>query len=94
MKRSILLPIPLLFGATALSADEVKTFDELDVDSNGYISKQEAKASKDFKWKWRKADKNGDGRIDIDEFTAFMGKGRFEPPEETESEGIGAAPMN
>lgn len=94
MKRSTLLLIPLLFGATALSADEIKTFEELDTDGNGYLSKQEVKASKDFKHKWQKADKNGDGKIDSNEFTTFMSKGRFEPPEETESEGIGAAPMN
>ena len=68
------------------------TFEQLDVDSDGYISQKEAMARKDLSENWKIADKNGDGKIDSAEFIAYVGKERYEPPEDTMERGIGAAP--
>jgi len=83
----------LLTAFVSLAATPVPTFEDLDVNSDGYISKQEAKAYKDLTKKWEKVDTNKDGRADIDEFTRFESAGRFEPPEESETPELGAAPM-
>lgn len=83
------------FGiVTALSAEEVKTFEELDANSDGYISKDEAKAQKSIEQNWTKADKDKNGRLDISEFSAFEGSGKYEPPEDSEIPEPGAAPMD
>jgi hypothetical protein len=84
----LLLTAPASFAATA-----VPTFEELDINGDGYISKAEAKAYKDMSKKWAKVDTNKDGRADIDEFTRFESAGRFEPPEDSETPELGAAPM-
>lgn len=96
MKRFICIVTGLVLGlgvATALSADEVKTFEELDIDTNGYISKDEAKAQKSIDDNWAKADADKDGRIDVSEFSAFESTGRFTPPDESEVSEPGAAPF-
>ena len=74
----------LIHRAIVLRTRIRRTFNELDRDGNGYISKEE------FKGVMRKqglplkksqlnaimaeADKNGDGKIDYDEFVIFMTK--------------------
>lgn len=83
----------LLTALAALAATPVPTFEGLDINSDGYISKQEAKAYKEMSKKWAKVDTNKDGRADIDEFTRFESTGRFEPPEDSETPELGAAPM-
>jgi len=77
---------------TAVIGAPILTFEETDTNSDGYISKQEAKAYKDLHSKWAKVDTNKDGRADIDEFTRFESTGRFEPPEDSETPELGAAP--
>ena len=79
--------------ATALSAEEVLTFDDMDVDSNGYISMDEAKAQKSINRNWAKIDADKDGNIDISEFSAFESIGRYVPPVESEIPEPGAAPF-
>lgn len=97
MKRIICSIAGLVFGVgviTALSAEEVKTFDDLDVNSDGYISKDEAMAQKSIERNWTKADKDKNGRLDISEFSAFEGMGKYEPPEDSEISEPGAAPFD
>ena len=79
---------------TALSAEEVKTFEELDANSDGYISKDEAMAQKSIERNWAKADKDKNGRLDISEFSAFEAAGKYEPPEDREIPEPGAAPLD
>lgn len=69
------------------------TFDELDVNADGYISQQEGMKYKNMSKNWAKIDTNKDGRTDINEFTKFEATGRFEPPEDAEISEPGAAPM-
>ena len=96
MKRFICIITGLVLGlgvVTALSAEEVKTFEDLDIDTNGYISKDEAMAQKSIKRNWAKVDADKNGRIDITEFSAFESTGRFTPPEDMEVSEPGAAPF-
>jgi hypothetical protein len=79
---------------TGLAAEEVKMFEELDVDSDGYISKKEAMAQKSIEKNWKKADKDNDGRLDISEFSAFEAEGAYVPPEDREIAEPGAAPLD
>lgn len=98
-----LLLIPLLtlgFGslvATNLAAAEEKeaaiTFDQIDANGDGYISKEEAKVSRDMTRNWAKADKDKNGHVDISEFSAFESQGRFTPPTDLEEPEPGAAPF-
>lgn len=97
MKRMKWIVTGLIFGlsvVTALSAEEVKTFEEMDVNSDGYISKDEAKAEKALEGNWAKADKDKNGRIDSSEFSAFEAEGRYVPPTDREIPEPGAAPMD
>jgi hypothetical protein len=82
----------VLFSATAVAAEYVSTFEELDKDGNGYVSVTEATSRTDLEKNWKEIDKNSDDQLDITEFSTFEGQGRFEPPEDSEQEGIGAAP--
>jgi hypothetical protein len=96
MKRIICTITGLILGlgvVTALSAEEVKTFEDLDINADGYISKDEAAAQKSIKRNWAKVDADKNDRIDISEFSAFESEGRFTPPEESEVAEPGAAPF-
>lgn len=68
-------------------------FEELDTDANAYISKAEAKVRKDLEKNFNKIDLNGDGKVNITEYQAYEGKERFQPPEDTETPELGAAPL-
>ena len=87
-----LLAGALLFCGPAVAADYPATFEALDADGNGYISSSEAEARADLVQSWKDVDKNTDNQLDITEFSAFEGAGRFTPPEESEEPGLGAAP--
>jgi hypothetical protein len=99
MKRQYgtLLLIPLLtMGCWSLAFAEKEaavTFDQIDTDGDGYISKEEAKVSRDITKNWKKADKDQDGHVDISEFSAFESQERFTPPSDMEEPEPGAAPF-
>ena len=85
-------------SAIALSAglagaeEYVQTFEQIDVDGDGYISADEAKVRADLSENLQASDENKDGKLNSAEFSAFEGKGRFTPPEESEVSEPGAAP--
>lgn len=92
-KILILTLVPGLFFASSLqAADAILTFEEIDRDSNGYISLDEAKATNDIANNFKQIDTNNNGNINITEFQEYMGKGRNAPPEEMETSEPGAAP--
>lgn len=78
---------------TAVISAPVLTFEEIDVNADGYISKEEAMAYKDMNTNWTKVDANKDGHADIDEFSRFESIGRFSPPDDSEVSEPGAAPF-
>jgi len=95
MKKHVLIYtlITGLFLSFSIQAkDAVLTFEELDDDSNGYISASEAKASKNLTKNFKQADTDKDSKISITEYQYFMGKDLLTPPEDTETEELGAAP--
>ena len=95
MKNCIMSFLILFILVPVLMAAEVpKTFDELDDDQDGYISKSEAKEQTELSKAWKGADKDSDERLDIAEFSAYYGKERFTPPEGMEEPEIGAAPFD
>lgn len=94
----LLSPVPAVFAGamlvsvTAGAADYPATFESLDKDGNGSISSDEAAARPDLVENWAEIDANKDNTVTITEFSAFEGKARLSPPEESEEPSPGAAP--
>ncbi|MDN4502384.1 hypothetical protein QX776_08215 [Alteromonadaceae bacterium BrNp21-10] len=63
-----LLAMLTLATVTSAMASEAKTFAELDVDQNGYISLQEASADPVIAGKFPGLDADGDGQLSEAEF--------------------------
>ena len=82
----------VLSTAPAAAEEYVQTFEEIDVDGDGYISAKEAEVRTDLSENLQASDTNKDGKLNSAEFSAFEGKGRFTPPEESEIAEPGAAP--
>ena len=81
MKRSILIVgfVTLLCGCASQTVIPYD-FDELDTDVDGYLSHEEASVRKDLQDEWATIDKDKDGQLDMSEFSAFEGRGRYTPP--------------
>jgi len=86
----LLLAITFFIGSN-INAGEVRIFDDIDGNGDGYISKEEVNDLDEIKSNWMKADTDKDGKLDVSEFSAFEGRERFEPPQVAEPE-PGAAP--
>ena len=56
-------------SALAQSDTERPNFIQLDIDSDGRISKEEAKADSRVAKRFKEADANGDGYLTLDEFS-------------------------
>jgi len=83
----------ILSAGPATGVEEyAQTFEQIDIDGDGYISVEEARVRKGLSEKLLIIDANADGKLNSDEFSAFEGKGRFTPPEESEISEPGAAP--
>jgi hypothetical protein len=82
----------IIFSGGAVMAEEVLTFEQLDVDGNGYISAEEAQVRTELSDALKDSDADGDGQLNIAEFSAFEGKGRLTPPEDVAVPEPGAAP--
>jgi Ca2+-binding EF-hand superfamily protein len=82
----------VLSASLAIAEDLPTTFEQFDADGNGYISTEEATARQNLSDNFQASDKNGDGKLNSAEFSAFEGQGRFTPPEASEIPEPGAAP--
>ncbi len=90
-KLSILAVATVLSVAPALAAAAL-VYEDLDTNADGYLSRSEVASDPTLYEEFDRVDSNGDGKINIDEFVAEEGRGRFVPPEENEVSEIGAAP--
>ena len=87
---AVAVVIPL--GLSAGETERPVTFEQLDMDRDGYVSIIEATGHTELLRKWSQVDKDTDGRLEMIEFSAFEEQPTFIPdPEDVE---IGAAPHN
>lgn len=76
----VLITSGFVFGSLGLTAGEaMKSFNELDADGNGYISKSEATARADLREQWNTVDADKDGKLTESEFSAFETIPRDQP---------------
>ncbi|MEJ2299424.1 MAG: hypothetical protein P8X94_13180 [Woeseiaceae bacterium] len=72
MKQYIGLAVGLaMTSGIAMAASDTPTFNSLDANQDGYVSKSEAKKDKEVVSNWKAIDVNKDGKIDHAEFSAF-----------------------
>jgi len=96
MRRTVCIITGLVLGfgvVTALSASSVRTFDEMDVNSDGYLSIGEVVLETSITTNWPRVDTDENGLIDISEFSAFKSVDGYTPPSEQEAPEPGAAPF-
>ena len=96
MYKSLKLPILLvclLFIPSSWAGDFPLAFEAIDQNADGFISAAEVTLRKDLEQQFKEVDKDGDGQLSLTEYQAYEGKGRYAPPEETETPEIGAAPV-
>ena len=86
----------------AEDASQVKQFNNLDKDSDGYISIKEAKDQLNMLKSWVEIDKNTNGKLEFSEFSAFEIRNEqegsskaktFVPPENNDDYDLGSAPF-
>ena len=68
-KRIIAFAAASIFAMSASAGGAKMSFQELDKDGDGQISKEEAQGK--LKDNWQQADANADGNVDQAEFSAF-----------------------
>lgn len=94
MKIQRLIPVALcaMFAAAAVSAQSgAVIFEQLDTDHDGEISQKEARGHDELSKSFAYADKDSDGSLSVDEFSAFMNRDQM-VPEDREIPEPGAAP--
>jgi hypothetical protein len=80
-----------------LSAEETQgpaSFQQLDMDRDGYVTIIEATGHTQLLRKWTAVDTDTDGRLEAAEFSAFEIEPTFAPPINPDDVDIGAAPRN
>ena len=83
----------LIFIPTSAAEEFPLAFESIDKDADGYISQSEVVLRKDLQQHFKVVDKDGDGQLSLTEYQSYEGKGRYSPPEDTETPEIGAAPV-
>lgn len=76
----------------AQAGNDYSVFENIDGNADGFISKNEAQVREDLSKEWKNIDKDGDGQLDISEFSAFEGQGDLTPPQDPDMGEPGAAP--
>jgi len=97
MKTTIALAVAAFMLPPVLLADETQkpvTFQQLDMDRDGYVTIIEATGHTDLLRKWSYIDDDTDGRLEAAEFSAFEVEPRFVPPDDPEDVELGAEPFN
>lgn len=79
------------FAALAGETSNEQTFNTLDKNSDGVITKDEAAGVENLVKDWSTIDKNNSGSIEVSEFAALESAEAYSPVE-AENEPIGAAP--
>lgn len=83
-----------MMGQGGMGEGETMTFESIDTNGDHSISREEAANRDDLKANWDRIDTDNNNQLDISEFSAFEGKGRYAPPEESEIPEPGAAPYD
>lgn len=81
MKTAFLLGVfaAILIAGCAPVRHE-NSFEALDTNNDGSVSRQEAQARSDVVVNWRRIDQNDDGQLDVVEFSAFERARGVAPP--------------
>lgn len=88
----LLIGLFVFTAAYAQKEGEPVIFEDIDTDHNGAISRDEAKIRMDLVNNFSEIDKNGNGSLSVDEYTAYHNRGRL-VPEEVEIPEPGSAPL-
>ena len=86
------LPWSRMYGSPGVPITGPEKFNDIDADSDTFISKSEAKVRPDLLVFWKSADKNNDGKLDREEYVNYMRESGYDP-EDAEEPGVGAAPV-
>ena len=95
LKVTSIVLLSSLFAATsayAATGEKPVIFDDIDADASGCISKDEAAVRQDLIDNYANIDTDKDGKLCVDEYSAYHNRGRM-PPEEVEIPEVGAAPV-
>lgn len=68
--RALLMLFPIAFAVPALSQDDPPNFSDLDANSDGYVSAEEAAADMRVANGFSEADTDRDGYLSAEEFSA------------------------
>ncbi|MBN4079538.1 hypothetical protein JYT26_02745 [Beggiatoa alba] len=95
MKTHLIITAGFCFalGTMTAVASEALTFEDIDINGDGFISKTEAMAYQDMSNNWTSVDTNRDGRADISEFSRFEAAESYAPMHDPDEPEPGAAPL-
>ncbi|MBL1274801.1 MAG: hypothetical protein COB30_001815 [Ectothiorhodospiraceae bacterium] len=89
----ICFSIGMALGMTMAVAGQAPSFEDIDINGDGYISKAESMISRDMNKNWAELDTNHDGRASVSEFSRFESAENYSPTHDADEPEPGAAPM-
>jgi hypothetical protein len=81
------------FSSIAIPDKAYLLYEEIDFNTDGWISKQEATQRPDLLANWSRIDTNSDGLIGPMEFLHYESANRYVPPDDRQDMDPGAAPL-